>query len=90
MSNPTEQFIEQLAESFVESWYVAEDFGTDKFTEVMTNDMSEDKKSLRREVFEATCYYVIQQLVYGGSLDEEQVSKLITEIQEIHLVKEDC
>lgn len=65
--HPTEQLINELSEQLTEEWYAAADWGQDKFTEVMCNE--EIDSFVANAVFEATCYYVVQNLVYSERTD---------------------
>ena len=60
-----EQTIDELHVTLCEDWYAAEDYGEDKFTEMMSESITEELHRQRIKTFEATCYYVIQQLMYG-------------------------
>ena len=66
-THSTEQLIDELSEQITEEWYAAQDWGQDKFTEVMCNE--EIPNDVAVTVFEATCYYVVQNLVYSGQTD---------------------
>jgi predicted acetyltransferase len=69
-----EELINELSEQLAEEWYSAEDWGEDKFTEVMCND--EIPSDIANVVFEATCYYVVQNLVYSERIDIlEEIAK---------------
>jgi hypothetical protein len=66
-ADPTERLINELSDRLAEEWYAAEDWGEDRFTEVMCSE--EIPSNIATVVFEATCYYVIQNLVYSEQVD---------------------
>lgn len=85
-----EHLINLISLSLTESWYSAEDYGKDKFTDVMLEECNFKEQTYKHRVFEATCYYVVQQLVYGGSLSADEAEELIREIRESHLGRENA
>lgn len=67
----------ELSQLLIDEWDAAADYGEDPFTEVMCEDVTPEQEDQRRKTFEATCYYCIQQLMYGevGKEIIEKVTK---------------
>lgn len=72
-----EQIINELSETLVKDWDAAADWGRDPFTEMMCEEVTPEQNEQRRKAFEATCYYCVQQLMYGDVGKEiiEKISK---------------
>ena len=73
-----ESKIKALAEVLYENWYAAEDYGEDLFTSTWFSPKSNVEHKASVEMFEATCYYVIQTLVYSDFGEEilHEINKL--------------
>lgn len=67
--------IDEIQQILIGDWDAAQDWGEDPFTEVMTEEIAPELKQQRRKTFEATCYYVAQELMYshGGKEILEKV-----------------
>lgn len=75
MGNP-EQTIDELHQVLIDDWDAAQDWGEDPFTQMMTEEVTPDLEAQRRKTFEATCYYAVQQLMYG-EVGKEIIENLI-------------
>lgn len=79
-----ELLIKELAKELAEDWYAASDWGEDEFTKVMCEKSTFKHQRLKIKMFEATCYYVVQQLMYSD-LGTEIMSK-VAKARGMHLI----
>lgn len=86
-----ELLIKEIANTLAEDWYAAEDWGEDPFTSIMTSDEFYQNEEFGNKVFEASCYYVVQHLMYSEFGVE--ILRKVTKARDMRLIegrREDC